>query len=92
MENYPVPDQATLVEIYRKASLIRQNDERVIKERMSGKLVTPYYSPAGQEIIPSALSVSLNDDDKIVTIYRGTHDMLAKGFPLNRSGPNSPGA
>lgn len=82
MENYPKPDNGTLVEIYRKASLIRHNDERVIKEMMSGKLVTPYYSPAGQEIIPSALSVSLNDDDKIVTIYRGTHDMLAKGFPL----------
>jgi pyruvate dehydrogenase E1 component alpha subunit len=82
MENYPKPDNATLLEIYRKASLIRHNDERVIKEMMAGKLVTPYYSPAGQEIIPSALSVSLTDDDKIVTIYRGTHDMLAKGFPL----------
>lgn len=82
MSNYPKPDSATLLEIYKKASLIRQNDSRVIKEMMSGKLVTPYYSPKGQEIIPSALSVSLNDDDKIVTIYRGTHDMLAKGFPL----------
>lgn len=82
MSNYPKPDSATLLEIYKKASLIRQNDARVIKEMMSGKLVTPYYSPKGQEIIPSALSVSLNDDDKIVTIYRGTHDMLAKGFPL----------
>jgi pyruvate dehydrogenase E1 component alpha subunit len=82
MENYPKPDNATLIEIYRKASLIRHNDERVIKEMMSGRLVTPYYSPAGQEIIPAALSVSLNDDDRIVTIYRGTHDMLAKGFPL----------
>lgn len=82
MSNYPKPDAKTLLEIYKKASLIRHNDERVIKEMMSGRLVTPYYSPAGQEIIPSALSVSLNDDDKIVTIYRGTHDMLAKGFPL----------
>lgn len=82
MENYPKPDAATLVEIYRKASLIRHNDERVIKAMMAGQLVTPYYSPAGQEIIPAALSVSLNDDDTICTIYRGTHDMLAKGFPL----------
>ena len=82
MENYPKPDKATLLEIYRKASLIRHNDERVIKEMMAGRLLTPYYSVAGQEIIPSALSVSLTDDDKICTIYRGTHDMLAKGFPL----------
>lgn len=82
MENYPKPDNATLLEIYRKASLIRHNDERVIKAMMAGQLVTPYYSPAGQEIIPAALSVSLNDGDKLATIYRGTHDMLAKGFPL----------
>lgn len=82
MSNDPRPDATTLLEIYKKATLIRQNDERVIKEMMAGRLVTPYYSPRGQEIIPAALSVSLNDGDKIVTIYRGTHDMLAKGFPL----------
>ncbi|VWX50195.1 thiamine pyrophosphate-dependent dehydrogenase E1 component subunit alpha [Novosphingobium sp. 9U] len=82
MENYPKPDNDTLLAIYRKASLIRHNDERVIKAMMTGKLMMPYYSVAGQEIIPSALSVNLNDDDKISTIYRGTHDMLAKGFPL----------
>lgn len=82
MSNYPKPDGATLLEIYRKASLIKQNDERIIKQMMAGKLVMPYYSPRGQEIIPSALSVSLADDDYICTIYRGIHDMLAKGFPL----------
>ena len=82
MSNNPKPDPATLLEIYRKATLIRQNDERVIKEMKAGRLVTPYYSPRGQEIIPAALSVNLDNEDKIVTIYRGTHDMLAKGFPL----------
>ena len=71
-----------LLAIYKKATLIRRNDERVIKEMMSGRLQTPYYSPRGQEIIPSALSLHLNDGDTICTIYRGTHDMLAKGFPL----------
>jgi len=82
MSNYPRPDAATLLEIYKKATLIKQNDERIIKQMMAGKLVMPYYSPRGQEIIPSALSVSLDDDDYICTIYRGLHDMLAKGFPL----------
>ena len=80
--NYPKPDNATLLEIFRKASLIKLNDERIIKQMMAGKLVTPYYSPRGQEIIPSAVSVNLDDDDYICTIYRGIHDMLAKGFPL----------
>lgn len=82
MSNYPKPDAATLLEIYKKAALIKLNDERVIKQMMAGKLVMPYYSPRGQEIIPSAISVSLEDDDYICTIYRGIHDMLAKGFPL----------
>lgn len=83
MSNYPKPDAATLLEIYKKAALIKLNDERIIKQMMAGKLVMPYYSPRGQEIIPSALSVSLADDDYICTIYRGIHDMLAKGFPLD---------
>ncbi len=82
MNNSPKPDSATLVEIYRRADLIKQNDEKVIREIKAGRLVTPYYSPRGQEIVPSALSVSLTDEDYICTIYRGTHDMLAKGFPL----------
>ncbi len=82
MSNYPRPDAKTLLEIYKKAALIKLNDERIIKTMMAGKLVMPYYSPRGQEIIPSAISVSLDDDDYICTIYRGIHDMLAKGFPL----------
>ena len=83
MSNYPKPDASTLLEIYKKAALIKLNDERIIKQMMAGKLVMPYYSPRGQEIIPSAISVSLQDDDYICTIYRGIHDMLAKGFPLD---------
>lgn len=82
MSNLPKPDAATLLEIYRKAALIRFNDLRVIRAMKAGLLMTPYYSPQGQEIIPAALSVSLNNNDKLCTIYRGTHDMLAKGFPL----------
>ena len=80
--NYPKPDAATLLEIFKKSTLIKLNDERIIKQMMAGKLVMPYYSPRGQEIIPSAISVNLADDDYICTIYRGIHDMLAKGFPL----------
>jgi pyruvate dehydrogenase E1 component alpha subunit len=82
MLNYPRPDRATLLGIYRKASLIKLNDEAIIKQMMAGKLLAPYYSARGQEIIPSAVSMLLNDDDYLCTIYRGIHDMVAKGFPL----------
>lgn len=76
------PDREVLLDIYRRATLIKQNDERFRAAIRSGKLAMVYYSPRGQEIIPSALSVNLTDDDYIVTIYRGIHDMLAKGLPV----------
>lgn len=83
MGNFAKPGKEHLAEIYRKAVTIKLNDERVIKEIMAGKLVTPYYSPRGQEIIPAAMALQLNDADYLSTIYRGTHDMIAKGFPLD---------
>jgi len=82
MKNAYTPDAPTQLEIYRRMALIKANDERSRKVIRSGRLVMPYYSPRGQEVIPSALSVNLKDEDYICTIYRGTHDMLAKGVPL----------
>src|SRR5271156_3583170 len=63
-------------------ALLKANDERSRKMITTGRLVTPYYSYRGQEVIPAALSVSLTDSDYLCTIYRGIHDMLAKGMPL----------
>jgi pyruvate dehydrogenase E1 component alpha subunit len=82
MKNAYHPDTETQREIYRRMALIKANDERSRKVIRTGKLVMPYYSPRGQEVIPSAVSVNLTDADYICTIYRGTHDMLAKGVPL----------
>lgn len=81
--NAATADAATQLDIYRRMSLIKQNDEAARRVVRSGRLMMPYYSPRGQECIPSAVSANLNDDDQICTIYRGTHDMLAKGVPLN---------
>src|SRR5579862_3430977 len=80
--NKVIPDAATQIEIYRRMALIKANDERSRKIVKSGRLMMPYYSPRGQEVIPSAVAVNLKDTDYLCTIYRGTHDMLAKGFPL----------
>ncbi len=82
MTDRGTPDAATQLDIFRRMALIKANDERSRKVIRSGRLVMPYYSPRGQEVIPSAVSVNLTDDDYICTIYRGTHDMLAKGVPL----------
>ncbi len=76
------PSDDILIDIYRKVALIRLNDDRSVAVLKSGRLSMPYYSPRGQEVIPSAVSAALREDDYICTIYRGIHDMLAKGMPL----------
>ncbi len=75
------PDSATLVSIYRKMTAIKFHDDRFIAQMKAGKLSMPYYSARGQECIPAAISVQLADEDYLVTIYRGIHDMIAKGVP-----------
>ncbi len=75
------PDSATLVAIYRKMTAIKFNDDRFIAQMKAGKLSMPYYSARGQECIPAAISVQLTHEDYLVTIYRGIHDMIAKGVP-----------
>jgi len=77
-----VASPAILLDIYRRTALLKANDERVRKVITSGKIAMVYYSYRGQEVVPAALSACLRDDDQLCTIYRGIHDMLAKGFPL----------
>ena len=76
------PERRTLLDMYRRMTLIKQNDERFRAVIKTGKIVAPYYSPRGQEVIPAAVSVNLTNADYICTIYRGIHDMIAKGVPL----------
>lgn len=81
LDNYR-PDTATQVEIFRRMALLKASDERSRKLITTGRLIMPYYSYRGQEVIPAAMSVNLTDQDYLCTIYRGIHDMLAKGLPL----------
>jgi acetoin:2,6-dichlorophenolindophenol oxidoreductase subunit alpha len=76
------PDGATQLAIFSKMALLKANDERSRKVIKTGRLIMPYYSYRGQEVIPAALAVNLRDSDYLCTIYRGIHDMLAKGLPL----------
>jgi len=77
-----VASAADLLNIYKRAALLKANDERARKVILSGQIAMAYYSYRGQEIIPSVMGELLRDDDTICTIYRGIHDMLGKGFPL----------
>jgi pyruvate dehydrogenase E1 component alpha subunit len=42
-----------------------------------------FYPVRGQEAIPAAVSAHLRSDDYMVTTYRGMHDCIAKGVPLD---------
>jgi len=75
------PDRSVLLDIYRRANLIYQADEKFRTMIMGGQLQIIYYSPRGQEILSGALMAALNPDDYLVTTYRGVHDQLAKGIP-----------
>ena len=77
-----VANPAILLDIYKRAALLKANDERARKVILSGQIAMVYYSYRGQEIIPSVMGQILRDDDTLCTIYRGIHDMLGKGFPL----------
>ena len=41
-----------------------------------------YWPSRGQEAIAAAMGVSLREDDQLVTTYRGLHDLIGKGVPL----------
>jgi len=78
------PDRRTFVEIYKKMTLVRPERRAALLCNQVGSVVMPYYSTRGQEVIPSAILVSLTDEDYICPIYRGTHDSLAKGMPIKQ--------
>ncbi|MEE4452638.1 thiamine pyrophosphate-dependent dehydrogenase E1 component subunit alpha [Novosphingobium resinovorum] len=82
LQNRASPDAATQLDIYRRMIRIERNDDLTRQQIRRGRITAPYYSARGQECIPSAISVLLNNDDKICTIYRGIHDMVAKDMPL----------
>jgi TPP-dependent pyruvate/acetoin dehydrogenase alpha subunit len=84
MRNSAGPTNDELVAIFRKATLIMRTDERIRRMILSGVFRANYYSPRGQEIIPSAMTENLETSDYYVTIYRGLHDHLAKGVPLKQ--------
>lgn len=73
----------TLKEIYRRAMRVFKTDERFRQLLISGKIRLVYYPVRGQEVLSAAMMTALRADDYLVTTYRGVHDQVAKGVPLN---------
>jgi 2-oxoisovalerate dehydrogenase E1 component len=77
-------EPAVLVEIYRQLSRIRAVDKAVQAGLSSGRFMFTYWPATGQESIPATLSQLTSSRDYMVTTYRGVHDQVAKGVPLDR--------
>lgn len=76
-------DRDKLLDIYTRTMKVARFDEQMRSNIMSGKLVTLYYTVRGQELVTSAMMAALNKDDYLVTTYRGQHDQIAKGVPID---------
>lgn len=68
--------------IYALMALMKAADDRLSKGIATGEFMCVYWPSRGQEAIAAAMGVSLRDDDQLVTTYRGLHDLIGKGVPL----------
>ena len=68
--------------IYALMVLMKAADDRLSKGIGTGEFMCVYWPSRGQEAIAAAMGVSLREDDQLVTTYRGLHDLIGKGVPL----------
>jgi acetoin:2,6-dichlorophenolindophenol oxidoreductase subunit alpha len=74
---------APLLGIYETALRIRRTDDRFLAMLAAGEVQLTYYSPRGQELVSASIGALLAPDDYVVTTYRGLHDHIATGVPLD---------
>ena len=75
-------DPDTLKQIYVQMSRIHEVDKAIKAGQQAGKMFFSYWPMTGQECIPATISTMTDNDDYMVTIYRGIHDQVAKGVDL----------
>ena len=68
--------------IYALMVLMKAADDRLSKGIGTGEFMCVYWPSRGQEAIAAAMGVTLRHDDQLVTTYRGLHDLIGKGVPL----------
>src|ERR1700755_3669605 len=68
--------------IYALMVLMKVADDRLSKGIGPGEFIFVYWPSRGQEAIAAAMGVTLREDDQLVTTYRGLHDLIGKGVPL----------
>ncbi|WP_243657784.1 thiamine pyrophosphate-dependent dehydrogenase E1 component subunit alpha [Parafrankia sp. BMG5.11] len=59
-------------------------DERLRRGILRGEFAATIWPSRGQEAIPAGMGAALRTDDRLVTTYRGLHDLIGKGVPLTQ--------
>jgi acetoin:2,6-dichlorophenolindophenol oxidoreductase subunit alpha len=73
---------AVATRLYALMVLMKAADDRLSKGIGTGEFMCVYWPSRGQEAIAAAMGVALRPDDQLVTTYRGLHDLIGKGVPL----------
>jgi pyruvate dehydrogenase E1 component alpha subunit len=68
--------------LYELMVVMKAADDRLSKGIGTGEFMCVYWPSRGQEAIAAAMGVTLRPDDQLVTTYRGLHDLIGKGVPL----------
>ena len=76
-------DRQKLLDIYTRTMKIARTDEKFRSLIAGGSLAVLYYTVRGQELVSAAMMAALEPSDYLVTTYRGQHDQIAKGVPLD---------
>jgi acetoin:2,6-dichlorophenolindophenol oxidoreductase subunit alpha len=76
-----VPGAETLLAMYRTMTRARATEMRLRKGFASGEFFGVIWPSRGQEAIAGGMSTALRRDDRLVTTYRGIHDLIGKGVP-----------
>ncbi len=76
------PPAAAQKHLYALMVLMKAADDRLSKGIGTGEFMCVYWPSRGQEAIAAAMGVTLRTDDQLVTTYRGLHDLIGKGVPL----------
>jgi acetoin:2,6-dichlorophenolindophenol oxidoreductase subunit alpha len=69
-------------QMFEVMALAKACDERLRKGIGTGEFLTVYWPSRGQEAIAAGFAASLRTDDRLVTTYRGLHDLIGKGVSL----------
>ena len=76
-------DRDKLLDIYTRTMKVARADEKFRSMLAGGSLAVIYYTVRGQELVSAAMMAALEPTDYLVTTYRGQHDQIAKGVPLD---------